>query len=596
MTKIIFLFIFPFISMAEMITIGNETIDCPKKVVTPNPGSQTLNQGMVYSCEKNGKSYFVTNLGYGVNAYVREGDKISVSFVSKIETNSGDVLFQQPTYPGFGSNFIPKPLIGSDVEFQSINEKKSNADMILMSLNNFSNDPVAKKMIETAEEFKEKIKFPEDVNFNYDGKSVICHKGKDRDYTKEELESAKNFSVQKSCRYFYCKGNNGEMSLAYIPNNMSDTMGANLLILDPKGSEKTHWQKIKITSNDPNDHTTVFDNTKPFLPFGYGAMVDTSTMTQQQKEDNFLKMSGIDKATTDIIRPKDFIPKKFQDREEVFSFYTNPQANMAIDGNRHDCSDEKLNPFFKREDELRDSITQTLTEEKLTQVLGMVNGNITSLFIPTSNVGEGGCKYNGVIFSPKSWAYFNYIRKLNEHPSEAKPLTVEKAQELFLKAKAMTDLPFDFKYDGCYARAHLMARRFEAMGIPTEKVWIKGDLSVPGTDINWNFHVAPVVTVIDPKTKQPVKYVIDPSLESRAVTLDEWVNTMKKNVKGPVVQTIYPFPNNAAYMQRTAVAISSSDPYLPQDEKNMNEEEKMKQAIEVMARYTEELKRMRGEQ
>jgi hypothetical protein len=135
-----------------------------------------------------------------------------------------------------------------------------------------------------------------------------------------------------------------------------------------------------------------------------------------------------------------------------------------------------------------------------------------------------------------------------------------------------------------------MARRFESMGIPTEKVWIKGDLSVPGTDIRWNFHVAPVVTVLDPVDNKPKKYVIDPSLLDKAVPLDDWVNTMRPNVKGPVVKTTYPFPYNAAIMERTAVALSSSEPYLPNEPMKLTEEEKMKMASDTMIEYSKYVK------
>ncbi len=135
-----------------------------------------------------------------------------------------------------------------------------------------------------------------------------------------------------------------------------------------------------------------------------------------------------------------------------------------------------------------------------------------------------------------------------------------------------------------------MARRFEAMGIPTEKVWIKGDLSVPGTDIRWNFHVAPVVTVKDPVDGKPKKYVIDPSLTDKAVPLDEWVATMKPNVRGPIVKTAYPIPLNAANMERTAVALSSSDPYLPNGDMSMNEDQIMEMSRKTMEEYSKYVK------
>jgi len=127
------------------------------------------------------------------------------------------------------------------------------------------------------------------------------------------------------------------------------------------------------------------------------------------------------------------------------------------------------------------------------------------------------------------------------------------------------------------------------MGIPVEKAWIKGNLSVPGTDIHWNYHVAPVINVKNDKG-QIVKYVIDPSLNDKAVPLDTWVNTMAHNVKGEVVKTPYPFPINIANFQRTAVAISSSDVYVPDNDEKRSEDENMKLALATMAEYSNVLK------
>lgn len=133
-----------------------------------------------------------------------------------------------------------------------------------------------------------------------------------------------------------------------------------------------------------------------------------------------------------------------------------------------------------------------------------------------------------------------------------------------------------------------MARRFEKMGLTVKKAWIKGELHVPGTDIDWGYHVAPLIEAKDSKGNI-VQYVIDPSLTDKAVTLDEWVATMDKKSSKSVMKTTYPIAENGLDFQRTVVAVSSSDPYAPLDIKELTETQKMANAKEVLAEYTEVL-------
>ena len=148
----------------------------------------------------------------------------------------------------------------------------------------------------------------------------------------------------------------------------------------------------------------------------------------------------------------------------------------------------------------------------------------------------------------------------------------------------MDDIAWNYKYDGCYARAHIMARRFEAQGIRVDKAWIKGDLYVEDTDITWNYHVAPLLYVEDEKGKIQ-KMVIDPSIFDRPVTLEEWDNKIAKKTKKGSVKTAFPFPQNASFYERSALAISNSDPYTPAENIDDTEETKMQHAKETMIQY-----------
>lgn len=98
-------------------------------------------------------------------------------------------------------------------------------------------------------------------------------------------------------------------------------------------------------------------------------------------------------------------------------------------------------------------------------------------------------------------------------------------------------IPFAYAKDGCYARAHEMARLLENKKIITGKVFLESTndqhpLTVNSPEagkITWWYHVASFVNV---KTETGVEtYVIDPSLFHQAVPLKEWVRIQTTDAK-----------------------------------------------------------------
>jgi hypothetical protein len=120
----------------------------------------------------------------------------------------------------------------------------------------------------------------------------------------------------------------------------------------------------------------------------------------------------------------------------------------------------------------------------------------------------------------------------DERGTETNPFSEEDAQALFDEIGALDTIPFDYPVDGCFARAHAMARHIQERGAVCAKVWNHGVdkfLVVPGTefgDIEWHYHVA-VVVCVEGSDGQVRQMVIDPSLargdDARPLTLDEWV-------------------------------------------------------------------------
>lgn len=118
----------------------------------------------------------------------------------------------------------------------------------------------------------------------------------------------------------------------------------------------------------------------------------------------------------------------------------------------------------------------------------------------------------------------------------ATTVSVEEAETIFQDMADESDIAFKFTPNGCFSRAYLMMQRInQRYHLMPDKVWIFGELNpmvIYGKDlsgnpyyVNWRWHVAPVLNVrmADGSTKQ---MVIDPSLTSHPITIDQWKNKM----------------------------------------------------------------------
>lgn len=76
----------------------------------------------------------------------------------------------------------------------------------------------------------------------------------------------------------------------------------------------------------------------------------------------------------------------------------------------------------------------------------------------------------------------------------------KRAQSLFIQFANNKDIPFRYPVNGCYVRAHQMARIADAKGITMGKIFAEGDLHarvnlINYEDVSWGWHVATVVYV-----------------------------------------------------------------------------------------------------
>jgi hypothetical protein len=99
--------------------------------------------------------------------------------------------------------------------------------------------------------------------------------------------------------------------------------------------------------------------------------------------------------------------------------------------------------------------------------------------------------------------------------------------KFFSNMRRQPHIPFQYPLNGCWVRAHEMARLIEGYFDPhpedvVAKIWNIGTLTVktdnsPECLVRWGYHVAPIVKV------GSNLLVLDPSLFEAPVAVDEWI-------------------------------------------------------------------------
>ena len=97
----------------------------------------------------------------------------------------------------------------------------------------------------------------------------------------------------------------------------------------------------------------------------------------------------------------------------------------------------------------------------------------------------------------------------------------------FTVVKGVDYLPFQYKIDGCYARALYMSMELASNKIESNAVFAFAQPGAPLVvgPIQWGYHVAPMIEV-GTTAENAVHTVIDPALSDRPLTQDEWVTMM----------------------------------------------------------------------
>lgn len=126
-----------------------------------------------------------------------------------------------------------------------------------------------------------------------------------------------------------------------------------------------------------------------------------------------------------------------------------------------------------------------------------------------------------------------------------RPVSPEKAEDLFQLIKAEQSLNWNDPHDGCFARAHIISDFLIAIGVDVRKVWALGLVSpAEMAMVHWSDHVAPLIAVQAPE--HPIEYwVLDPALRRHEpIPLDEWVYALRFKEMSLVITSVHSYSTN----------------------------------------------------
>ena len=542
-----------------------------------------------YHCQNGDTKFFVKNTSFGINAFSFDQKKKQVVpvIVEEMYTDQRVIYHQMKVMGGLGlsgSGMGGQDLTSSALQanqelvfFDSVVEpilsegfKNRNPDIVV----NDELEATLKKLREQVKEKKLALKNAMNTNdFELElesGEKLSCQ----RNYQSKELNGDwKIFADQVEqqtgnkiqCGFLECAPIKKD-GKTYRPFAMIDTfpnsgLRGDINLITPDNQLGPTVKVKKVISKKNN--ITLIDNSQMLLALKNAPKNYISDMQDQMLET---------------------LPKSLHSKKDQIFKLKDPNYEMYMRLNEEVCAEPR--PMFSSFQEAKKAFLNDLANADVAQFVSVLeNGALAGSFVGKEYATKKGCIYEGVFVDLESVQHLEKIKK-NIHPDKVvQTISKERATELFKKASNMKDIAWNYKLDGCYARAHLMARRFEEEGVRVDKVWIKGDLSVKDNNppINWNFHVAPIVYVEENGIIQ--KMVIDPSLFDRPVTVAEWDKKMSKNTIKGSVETAFPFPENSAFFERSTLSFSSSDPYLPLDNIQMNEKDKMKKANATMFQY-----------
>ncbi|PIK16405.1 protein-glutamine glutaminase family protein [Halobacteriovorax sp. JY17] len=277
-----------------------------------------------------------------------------------------------------------------------------------------------------------------------------------------------------------------------------------------------------------------------------------------------------------VFKSSMLVPSNFKNNPRLFKSLKEPSYMSFLSSQLKSCGPKTLKVFS----DIFEKTQRDLQNTSMLQYIDLAKGILESNYINKDSIPGNACYYKGAYYAPEG-----YQRALELEVMSKKTISLERAQELLDQALNRSDIPWSYTYDGCYARAHLMARMFEAEGIHVDKAWLRGSLRIPGQPkgMNWGYHVAPLVYVKG-ENGEVQEMIIDPSISKKPITPKEWAKTMEVNFD-ETEQVSFPTPTNTAFYNKTSYSVTNSTPYWPEYNKRLSESDKMSMAAQTMLEY-----------
>jgi hypothetical protein len=498
-----------------------------------------------YCKNKAGDQYLIKSDGWGYFAFKRSKDgKYEPKAVNEIYDSSGNDIFVAPFnrggFGGYGNGDIEAPYGGSLSQFAQ------GLGMVHQTF--FGYESEEDKVDESD---KEVFDFINNVKSEHEARRKHFSSSMNASKMKVELEDGSSLNCQRDPTNHNCS----------VLNCGKDKKGNDVLLFKDRYANNPYFESFSFKKFELSQD---FSRVKKILaPNGEEIIVK-----------NKVAPMGLDSS---VYPMQALVPSAHRNNPQLFFSAMEPMFKSSMLQEFDECSPNLKKVLKKALKKIEDDRVNA----EMVQLINYANGVIDSNFVNVETLPEFACVHKGVYYTPEAYAQAKKVQGL----SSKKAISMKKAQELHDRARARDDIAWDYTMDGCYARAHLMARMFEEEGVHVNKAWLRGQLQIPGEreGMNWGYHVAPLVYVEDGKGGVQ-EMIIDPSISEKPIPPKDWAALMKVDYK-ETKQVAFPTPTNTSFFNDTSYAVTTSEPYWPEQDTKLTEEAKMNMASNRMAEY-----------
>lgn len=143
--------------------------------------------------------------------------------------------------------------------------------------------------------------------------------------------------------------------------------------------------------------------------------------------------------------------------------------------------------------------------------------------------------------APKARPLGTVTSPSNKQTFQVSVVSEAEARALVQTLRKDPALPFEYPFDGSYARAHAMVRNLEKAGVIAGKAWVEGKplyhYSEEFGEIPLDYHVAPMILVGSPEANTLL--VLDPSLSLEPQSLTAWKALLTRRTQSKVTETYF---------------------------------------------------------